>query len=197
MLNGLLRILSLCLLISLSVSFPILKGQGQQRTRTGSSEITFFGKEETRWREKREFPLPAIMGQGVKEEPRVDSFRLGEDTIGPMRKMSPSTTVPGCAYSGRFTAGVTEALVGDKALYEQGRYRYFEGYYEDAIQSFRRLIEEYPDSPWMGSAIYWMGEAKFHQGKDEEAFSTFEKWWRNTLKVNFMPLPFTPVDGFN
>src|SRR4030042_2327314 len=175
MLNGLLRILSLCLLISLSISFPILNSQGQQSTRPGSSESTFFGKEETKWRETRECPLPAILWQGVKEEPRVDSFRLGEDAIGPMRKMGPSTTVPGCAYSGRFTAGVTEALVGDKALYERGRYRYFERYYEDAIHYFRRLIKEYPDSAWMGPALYWMGEATFHQGKDDEAIFYFRK----------------------
>jgi len=175
MFNRLSRILSLCLLISLSLSFPILEGQGQQRSRTGLSEITFIGKEETKWREKREPSLPPILGQGVKEEPRADALPLGEDAIGPMKKMGPSTTVPGCAYSGRFTTGVAKTFVGDKALYERGRYDYFKGHYEDAVDSFRRLIEEYPESVWAGPALYWMGEVKFHQGMDDEAFLCFRK----------------------
>ena len=175
MLKRLIKIFSIFLLVSITFSFQILKGQGQHRSRNGSSEITFFGKEETRWTEKREVPLPVIIGQGVKEEPRVDAFPLREDDVGPMKKMSPSTTQPGCAYSSGFTRGIAKVLVGDKALYEQGRYRYHKGDYEDAIQSFRKLARSNPDSPWVGSAFYWMGEAKLHQGKTEEAFSCFQK----------------------
>ena len=175
MFNSFIKILSLCLLISITFSFPILQSQGQYRNHTGASEITFFGKEETKWIEKREVPLPVIMGQGIKEEPRVDSFDLREDSIGPMKKMSASTTQPGCAYSSRFTSGLAKAFVGDKALYEQGRYRYLKGAYEDAITSFQKLIQEYPKSEWTGSSYYWMGEARYHQEKDDEAFSYFHK----------------------
>ncbi len=41
--------------------------------------------------------------------------------------------------------------------------------------SFRKLMKEYPESSWMGSALYWMGEAKFRQGKVEEAFLYFRR----------------------
>src|SRR5512136_3326181 len=134
MLNAFVKILSLCLLISITLSFPVLQSEGQQDY-SGPSEITFFGKEETKWVEKREVPLPAILVQGAKEEPRIDSFDLSEDSIGPTKKMSASTTQPGCAYSSRFTSGLAKAFTGDKALYEKGRYRYLKGAYEDAIAS--------------------------------------------------------------
>jgi TolA-binding protein len=175
MLQVLMKIFSLCLLISITFSFPILQSQGQYRNHSGASEITFFGKEETKWIEKREVPFPVIMGQGIKEEPQVDSFDLSEDAIGPMKKMSASTTQPGCAYSSRFTSGLAKAFVGDKALYEQGRYRYLKRAYEDAITSFQKLIQEYPQSEWIGSSYYWMGETRYHQEKDDEAFSYFRK----------------------
>lgn len=185
MLSRLIKVVSLFLLICLTLSFPILEIEGQHRSHSKTSEITFVGKEETKWIEKREVPLPVIIGQGVKEEPRVDSFDLREDSIGPMKKMSPFTTQPGCAYSGRFTTGIAKVLVGGKALYERGRYRYFEGNYEDAIYSFRKLIEEHPDNILVGSAIYWMGEAKYRQGKDEEAFLQFKNVVENHPKNEF------------
>ena len=175
MVHSLLKVFSLCLLISITISFPIFQSQGQYQTQTGSSEITFFGKEETKWIEKREVPLPVIIGQGIKEEPRVDSFYLDEDTIGPMKKVSASAAQPGCAYSSRFTSGLAKTFVGDKALYEQGRYKYFKGAYEDAIVSFRKLVHEYPQSEWAGSSYYWMGEAKYHQEKEKEAFFYFQQ----------------------
>ena len=137
MYNWLIKILSLCLLISITLSFPVLQSRGQYRNQNGPSEITFFGKEETKWIEKREVRLPMLMGQGIKEEPWADSLDLREDAIGPMTKISPSTTQPGCAYSSRFTWSLTKPFVGDRALYEQGRYRYIKGAYEDAVASFR------------------------------------------------------------
>jgi len=169
------KALALFLLASITFSFSLLNGQSPQRNRSVPSEITFLGKEETRWAEKRDIPLPVIIGQGVKEEPAVGSFDLGNDRIGPMTKMSPSITQPGCSYTNRFTRGFARVVAGDKAFYERGKYQYFEGNYEDAIQTFQKLIQEYPDSPWKEYAFYWMGEARFHQGRMDEAFSYFEK----------------------
>src|SRR4030042_1408524 len=111
MLNSFVKILSLCLLISITFSFPILQSQGQYRKQTGAAEITFFGKEETIWIEKREVRLPVMMGQGIKEEPWVDSFDLREHSIGPLKKMRPSTTQHGCAYSSRAPSGMKQVLV--------------------------------------------------------------------------------------
>ena len=197
MFNRLIRILSLCLLVSITFSFLILKGQGQQRNQTGASEITFIGKEETRWTEKREVPLPVVIGQGVKEEPRVDTFDLREDAIGPMKKMSPSTTQPGCAYRSGLTRGIAKVFVGDKALYEKGRYHYFERDYEDAILIFQKLIREYPDSYGRDLPSIGSGKQNFIRGRMTKPFRTFRKWLRNIRKVNFMSMPFIHADGFN
>ena len=187
MLKRLFRVFSVCLLISLPLSLPTLQGFSQQRDPAKSSEITFFSKEETKWTEKREPPLPVVMGQGVKEEPWMDSFDLREDGIGPMMKMSPSTTVPGCAYSGRFTRSIAEMVGGDKALYEEGRYQYFEGKYDGAIHSFQKLTQDYPNSRLAGSALYWTGEAKFRQGKDEESYASFHEMVQQHPTNEFYP----------
>ena len=175
MFKKVIKILSIGLLLSITFSLPILKGQEQPLNRAGSSEITFLGKEGARWTEKREPPLPIMMGQGVKEEPQLESIDLREDAIGPMRKMSPSTTVPGCGYSNRFARGIVTTVGGDHALYEQGRYQYFEGKYEDALTSFRKLTNDHPNSPLVPVATYWMGETLFHQGRVEEAYPYFRK----------------------
>ena len=174
-LNKWIKGFSLLLLISLAFPPPPLFTQGQPRSRNEGPEITISSKDERRWTEKREIPLPLIVAQGIKEEPRIDSFPLREEAIGPMKKMSPSGMAPGCAYSRSFTTGIARAFVGDKALYEQGRYRYFEGNYEEAIHSFQKLVKEYPESALMGSALYWMGEAKFRQGDEKEAFFYFRR----------------------
>lgn len=175
MLKTFIKLFSVSLLIPITFSFPLSMGQGQQRGPSKAPEITFYGTEEIKWTEKREIPLPVVMGQEAKEEPRVETFPLKEEDIGPMRKMSPSATQPGCAYSNRFTRGVAKVFKGDKAHYEHGRLRYFEGKYEEAIQSFQKIAQNHPDSPWSGSALYWIGETKFRQGKDEEAFLYFQK----------------------
>ena len=173
--NSFVKLVSLCLLTSITFTFPVLQSEGQYPDPGGPAEITFFGKEETKWVEKREVALPANLVQGTKEEPRVDSFDLREESLGPTKKMSASTTQPGCAYSSRFTSGLAKAFTGDKALYEKGRYRYLKGAYEDAVASFEKLIQDYPRSEWAGSSHYWIGETRYHQGKDEGAFSYFHK----------------------
>ena len=177
---------SLLLLISLVLSPPPSLTQGQPRSRSEGAEIIFSSKDEKIWTEKREIPLPVVMAQGMKEEPRIDSFPLREEAIGPMKKMSPPGTAPGCAYSRGVTTGLARAFVGDKAFYEQGRYRYFEGNYEDAIHSFQRLLKEYPESALAGSTLYWMGEAKFRQGKEDEAFLCFRKVAENYPQSEFV-----------
>src|SRR4030043_434084 len=114
MFNKLAKILSLLLLLSITFSFSILKGQDQSRGRIRTPEIIFLGKEETKWTEEREVSLPIISAQGIKEEPSAGSFDLREDQIGPMKKMSPSTTQPGWASTGRPPAGVPR---GSRAFY--------------------------------------------------------------------------------
>ena len=178
------KIFSLLLLLSITFSFSILKGQDQGRERIRTPEIIFLGKEETKWTEEREVTLPIIVAQGVKEEPSAGSFDLKEGQIGPMKKMSPSTTQPGCAYTSRLTRGMTS---GETAFYERGRYHYLQGNYEDALGLFRRLIEEHPESLLKGSAIYWMGEIKFHQEKAEEAFSLFRRVVEEYPDNEFVP----------
>jgi TolA-binding protein len=187
MLKWLIRSSGICLLLSITLSFPVLNSQGQQRGRSGSSEITFVGKEGTRWREKREVPLPVIIGQGAKEEPQIGAFDLREDAIGPMTKMGPSTTRPGCAYSSGFLAGVSKVFVGDRALYERGRYQYTEKDYASALASFQELLGNYTESLWRASSLYWIGEIKYQQDLDEEAFSAFLKAAKEDPAGEFAP----------
>lgn len=184
MLNPLAKLLSLFLLLSVTFILSPIEGQDQGRGRARAPEIIFLGKDETKWTEERIIPFPVISAQGIKEEPSEGAFDLKEDEIGPMRKMSPSTTQPGCAYTSRLTRGMAS---GDRGLYERGRYHYLRGDYEEAIQLLRRLAREYPGSVWRGPGIYWMGEAKFHQGKAEEAFFYFKKMIEEYPAHEFSP----------
>jgi tetratricopeptide (TPR) repeat protein len=43
------------------------------------------------------------------------------------------------------------------------------------MTSFQKLVQEYPTSEWAGSSYYWMGEARYHQEKIDEAFSYFHR----------------------
>ena len=65
----------LCLLslLILVLSPPPSLTQGQPRGRSNGAEIIFSSKDEKIWAEKREIPLPVVMAQGMKEEPRIDS----------------------------------------------------------------------------------------------------------------------------
>ncbi len=57
------KFISLLLLLCLTLSFPFHHSQGKQGNPSTTSEVLFLGKEETRWIEKREIPLPLIIGQ--------------------------------------------------------------------------------------------------------------------------------------
>jgi len=116
-------------------------------------------------------------------------FRSGGDMIGPLEKTSPSITQPGCSYTNRFTRGFARVLVGDKALYERGKYQYFEGNYEDAIQTFRKLVEEYPNSPSAGSALYWMGRQDSIREGWKKPCPISTRWRRVTPRMSITPMP--------
>jgi hypothetical protein len=51
---------------------------------------------------------------------------------------------------------VVKVFEGEIALYKQGKYRYLKGDYRDAVESFEKLIINYPESPLSGSAYYWL-----------------------------------------
>ena len=69
MLKRLIKSISFFLLISITFSFPILRGEGQRQSYPVAPEITFFGKEETRWTENREIRKSKNTGAGQTAQP--------------------------------------------------------------------------------------------------------------------------------
>jgi len=105
------------------------------------------------------------------------------------------TTQPGCAYSSRFTSGVAKALMGDKALYEKGKYRYLKGLTKMPSRLSRKLIQDYPQSAWAGSSYYWMEKQDITRRRRMGRFRIFARWLRNILEVNSSRMLHTPADG--
>ena len=167
------RAMSLALVMAVTLSFSLTRSEGQRSSGKTVPGITIFGKEEVKWREKREVPVPMIIGSGVKEGPQAGSLDLREDVMAPTQKMAPPMSHPGCAYRSPHWTGGTPSLKGDKTLYETGRALYLQNDFEKAYQAFQELLANYPGSAWKGSSLYWMGEIRYREGREEEAFSHF------------------------
>lgn len=46
---------------------------------------------------------------------------------------------------------------------------------EEAFQRFEQFLKKYPKNPLASDAVYWMGEAKFAQGRFDEAVLQFDR----------------------
>jgi tol-pal system protein YbgF len=60
-----------------------------------------------------------------------------------------------------------------RSLYQEGYRSMTLGRYEDALSSFRRLKERFPEHELADNAYYWMGEIYLKVNKPDEAFQAF------------------------
>jgi TolA-binding protein len=145
---------------------PRLKGTEDQ-LRITLPEAVITSPDESTATEYREIPLPVVVAQGIKEEPKIESRAADEE------KATPTTKRPGCASWGSLSTSVGEVVETELALFTQGKHRYVRGDYGDAAESFDKLIVNYSKSPLLGSAYYWLGESKLHLNQLEEALGCF------------------------
>jgi TolA-binding protein len=151
---------------------PKLKGTEEQ-LRISLPEVVITSPDESKLTDYRMIPLPLVVAQGVKAEPKIESRAIDEEMMAQVRKVRPATKSPGCAYSSSLSTSVARVFQGELALYKQGKYRYLKEDYGDAVESFEKFIINYSESPLLGSAYYWLGESKLHLNQLEEALKYF------------------------
>jgi len=139
---------------------PKLKGTEEQLW-IRLPEVVITSPDESKLTDYREIPLPLVVAQGVKAEPRIESRATDEEMVAKLQKARPATKSPGCAYSSSLSTSVVKVFEGELALYKQGKYRYMKGNYGDAVESFEKFIINYSESPFLGSAYYWLGSPSF------------------------------------
>lgn len=64
---------------------------------------------------------------------------------------------------------------GDYALYQTGQAYYNAGQTAEAMNTFRRLLSQYPDSPWAEEAQYTLGYIYFQNQDYDQAIAEYEK----------------------
>ncbi len=63
----------------------------------------------------------------------------------------------------------------DREIYDNGFRALRDGEYEDAIAEFSALIQQFPNSPLVDDAWYWIAEANYVMQKFESALPDFER----------------------
>lgn len=72
-------------------------------------------------------------------------------------------------------------------MYNNAYGDYLKGNYSLAIDSFRLFLQQYPNAPLSGNALYWIGECYYSQGKFQEAVDTFSELLVNYPSSNKVP----------
>jgi len=75
------------------------------------------------------------------------------------------TTAPG--------TGASAGTDGDQAAYQQNFNLLKQGRYEDAINGFTNFIQQYPQSPLVPNAEFWMGEAHYQMSDFQGALVNY------------------------
>ncbi|MGB4703712.1 MAG: tol-pal system protein YbgF [Candidatus Saccharicenans sp.] len=69
----------------------------------------------------------------------------------------------------------TPLTLSAQEMYNNAYGDYLKGNYSLAIDSFRLFLQQYPNTPLSGNALYWIGECYYSQGKFQEAVDTFSE----------------------
>lgn len=72
------------------------------------------------------------------------------------------------------TASVAVVAGGDQAAYQQNFNLLKQGRYQDAINGFTNFIQQYPQSPLVPNAEFWMGEAHYQMSDFQGALVNYQ-----------------------
>ncbi len=77
--------------------------------------------------------------------------------------------------SSRYSPGARTNLASFKVKYEEAFQTYNNRHYKEAIQKFRELLQENPNTSLSDNCQYWIGECYYSLGKYDQAIIEFEK----------------------
>jgi len=101
---------------------------------------------------------------------RLQKLELGLNTAsGPAAGSGAMSTAPSAS-----SAAGAAAAGGDQAAYKQNFSLLKQGRYEDAINGFTNFIQQYPQSPLVPNAEFWMGEAHYQMSDFQGALVNYQ-----------------------
>ncbi len=89
-----------------------------------------------------------------------------------MNSVTPSASGAGSMTTAPVT-GASAGTDGDQAAYQQNFNLLKQGRYEDAINGFTNFIQQFPQSPLVPNAEFWMGEAHYQMSDFQGALVNY------------------------
>ncbi len=139
-------------------------------------EVVVVGQDSVKLKGFRDFTLMPLIAPGTKLEPVDDVLALeASNTTSAPKWTTPEIKSPGCAYRNAVTAYMARGITGAAGFYRSGKQKYLDGAYHEARYYFSTGLEKYPDSPFVSSSSYWLGEIAFHDQQMKAAHAYFSR----------------------
>ncbi len=139
-------------------------------------EVVVVGQDSVRLKGFRDFSLMPMIAPGTKLKPVHDTLTLQENSPSAAPQWTtPDIQSPGCAYRNAVTAYVARGISGAAGFYRSGKQQYLDGAFHEAEYYFTTGMEKYPDSPYVSSSSYWLGEIAFHDQQMKKAHRYFSR----------------------
>lgn len=166
----------ICCFAVLSLSFTSGLKSDQAGEGLNLPEVVVVGEDSVKLKGFRDFTLMPLIAPGTKLEPVSDVLTLKESNATTAPKWAtPAIQSPGCAYRNAVTAYVARGITGAAGYYRSGKQQYLEGAYQEAKYYFSTVLEKYPDSPFVSSSSYWLGEIAFRDQQMEASHAYFTR----------------------
>jgi len=138
-------------------------------------EVVILGQDVSVLKEAKERLVPQELTPTLKDIPAEARENIDLAALEQAGKTAPQVSSPGCLFGNPVTGSIARAFLGDEAQYKVGLYRYQTGDYQGALDAFARVHQEYPQSPFQGSAYYWEGESYYQLGRYDQALTAYEQ----------------------
>ena len=164
----------LCVGVALACPREIWGGE-EEKQPLKLPEVVIIGQDVSVLKEAKERLVPQELTHTLKEIPAEARENIDLSALEHAGKTAPQVSSPGCLFGNPVTGSIARAFLGDEAQYKVGLYRYQTGDYQGAIDAFSRVPQEYPQSPFRGSAYYWEGQSYYQLGRYDKALAAYEQ----------------------
>src|SRR3989441_560943 len=110
--------------------------------------------------------------RGLGELKRVMEDSLGKQAVGGEVPEAPGSAAKDPSNGASRTAPAS--TLSDKEAYDRAQQHYGQGHYDVALTSFRLFLVQYPDSPLVPNAHFWMGECYVRAHDYERGLEQYE-----------------------
>jgi len=139
-------------------------------------EVVVVGQDSVRLKGFRDFSLMPMIAPGTKLKPEQDVLILqGSNPAAAPKWTTPDIQSPGCAYRNAVTAYMARGISGAAGFYRSGKQQYLDGAFHEAEYYFITGMEKYPESAYVSSSSYWLGEIAFHYQQIKKAHRYFSQ----------------------